>query len=218
MIRPPVLGSSHLLLSAILLMAGLTAQAQTAGQKLEAAAEVFFEATLVQEAAYRKALGETIKDHATRCEVFLLDFMPSSKKTDSFFDEPSDEKHFPIRPYKTETKILNRRELSTDEFKALLLSLIQTVGVEKNTGGAFCHMPIHAIRVYDQGILIMETSICYECGNFFINYPDKTAEWVGLGAGEFEELMKRFMPIPESEIQRFQDFKTGKKAKAKDKK
>ncbi|GEP43279.1 hypothetical protein BGE01nite_25700 [Brevifollis gellanilyticus] len=201
-------------------MMAVTTQAQTALQKLEGAKKVFYEATLVQEATYRNALGEAIKDHGTRCEVFLLDFMPSRKKSDSFFNDPSDENHFLIRPYKTETKILNRRELSADEFKTLLPSLVQTVGVEKNTYGALCHMPIHGIRVYDQGILIVETSICYECGNFFINYPDSTSEWVGLSSREFEELMKKFMPIPESEIQRFNDYKSGKlgkEAKAKDK-
>lgn len=211
----------HLLVAAIMLMTAVMSQAQTAAQKIKAAETVFYEAQSAQEAAYRKVLGETIKDHATRCEVFLLDFMTSGKRSDSFFDEPSDENHFPILPYhNTEVKILNRRELNAGEFKALLPFLVQTVGVEKNTFGALCHMPIHGIRVYDQGILIVETSICYECGNFFIKYPNNMSGWVGLSSSEFEELMKKFMPIPESEIQRFKDYKSGKlsrDAKTKDK-
>jgi hypothetical protein len=200
----------HLIASAILLMAGATSHAQTAGQKLAIAADVFNDGILQQETHYRQTLGEIIGSSATRCEVYLLDCLLPIGKDARISSDPSDENHFPIRPYEKETKILKRRELGAEEFKALLPSLVQIVAVEGNTYGAMCHQPIHGLRIYDQGVLIFETSICYECRNFFVLYPNGGAGWVGLNGNEFEDQMKKLMPIPESEIQRFNDYKSGK--------
>ncbi len=186
-----------------------------ASQKLDEARRAFYEAASKQETAYRKALGEAILK-ATRCEVFLLDFdIPHDKKKDTFFDYPSDDDHFPIRPYSAETKILKRRVLTADEFQRLKPSLVETVSVAENSGGALCHMPIHGLRVFDGDEMIFETSICYGCANFYVAYPLGGAGWVGLSAKDFDTVMEALMPIPESERKRFEEAHKPKKAPKK---
>jgi hypothetical protein len=186
--------------------------ADTASKKLEAAEDAYYKAANEQQKVYRQALGEAILS-ATRCEVYLLDFDIPHVKKEAPFDDPSDDDHFPIRPYSAETKILKKRELKKDEFQKLLPSLVQTVSVIENTFGALCHMPIHGIRVYDDDVLIFETSICYGCGNFFISYPSGGAGWVSLSTADLKKVMTELMPIPEAELKRFEDAHGGKKTK-----
>ena len=189
----------------------LVAFSGDASQKVDEAKRAFYEAANKQEAAYRKALGEAILN-ATRCEVFLLDFnIPHDKKKESFFDYPSDDDHFPIRPYSAETKILKRRVLTVDEFQRLKQSLVETVSVAESSGGALCHMPIHGLRVFDGDEMIFETSICYGCSNFYVAYPLGDAGWVGLSAKDFDKAMETLMPIPESERKRFEEAHKPKK-------
>jgi hypothetical protein len=64
-----------------------------------------------------------------------------------------------------------RRHYSSDEIALLMPRLKATIGVAENTGGPMCHFPIHGIRIGDGEDIIFQTSICYECGNFYMPYP-----------------------------------------------
>lgn len=160
-------------------------------------------------AAYRKNLAEVISS-AVEVEIFLLDF--ESEKVDSghyFWDSRLPKDQFPIVPYGSATKILQRKKLSADEIKSLMPSLKATVGVEKNSYGAMCHFPIHGLRISNGEEVIFQTSICYECMNFYTEYGSggQNASWTGLSSKEFQEVMEHLMPIPASEIERFEKKK-----------
>jgi hypothetical protein len=173
------------------------------------------EALEVAAADYRRGLAEAISA-AMEIEIFLLDFETEEVDAKAFHrDTKPPRDRFPIVPYGSTSKILQRKRLSQDEVKALMPSLKDTVGVEKNTYGAMCHFPVHGIRIRNGDHVIFQTSICYECMNFYVEYNDggQDASWTGLSSKEFQEVMLRLMPIPASEIERFEK----KKAEARGK-
>ncbi len=75
--------------------------------------------------------------------------------------------------------------------------------VEKLPGGAMCHYPIHAIRVWSGEHLIFHTSFCWMCGNFYFEYPDFTVRWTGIQGTKLKEVVNELMPIPQEVIDRF---------------
>ncbi len=168
---------------------------------------------------YRKAFGEAIAG-ATNVEVFLLDFETKPVKgaqSFAFWERDIPEDTFPIMPYGAASKILKRKKLSAEEVALLLPNLRATIGVEKDPGSAGCHFPIHGIRVRDGDEIIFQTSICYHCGNFYMQYPSGSASWTGLSEPKFREVMEKLMPIPQKEIDRF-NAKWGDKKKVPKKK
>jgi hypothetical protein len=168
----------------------------------DTARSLFIEGTDALKLAYRQSLSIRIQS-ATRGEIFLLDFQTQSEKgnviTDALFP---DSDLFPIRPYAVATRILDRRKLSESELAQVLTVLPKTIA-DENREGSFCHYPIHGIRLYDGDTLLFETSVCYECRNFYVSFPDGQSSWVGLRGGELQSVFKRVMPIPKSESQRF---------------
>jgi hypothetical protein len=178
---------------------------------MEQARKRHYEGLETAAAVYRKDLAEAISA-AMEIEVFLLDF--ETEKVDSghyHWDTRQPRDRFPIVPYGSTSRILQRKRLSQDEVKALMPSLKATVGVEKNTYGAMCHFPVHGIRIRNGADVIFQTSICYECMNFYVEYSDggQEASWTGLSSKEFQEVMMRLMPVPASQIERFEKMKVG---------
>ncbi len=165
--------------------------------RLQKAKDAFSESQKKQEATFRSDVAAALL-HATHCEVYLLDFEMSDVIEDSpFKDYPSDASYFPIRPYRRESKILKRTEVKGVELQNLLPTLAAVIGVTQNTYGAFCHNPIHGIRVYEGTLLLLETSFCYSCSNFYMTYPYSGSHWVGMRNADFEKALSAIMPIPE---------------------
>lgn len=158
----------------------------------------------VVNAAYRKDLAAALAK-GTEIEVCLLDFKTEKAKvTDYNWEFEQAEDQFPIIPYKHVSRILQRKKLTAEEIKRLMPSLQATVRAEDASPGAFCHYPIHGIRILDGDSVLFQTSICYMCGNFFLAYPlSDGASWVGLSSKEFEKVMMELMPVPEKEMDRF---------------
>jgi hypothetical protein len=106
---------------------------------------------------------------------------------------------------------LKTKVLPAEESKKLVPVLRDNVAVERNDGGAFCHYPIHGVRLWAGKKLIFESSFCWECANFYVPYPDQTAGWVGLTGDNLQDVMTELMPIPAKEIERFNKMKGKKK-------
>lgn len=184
---------------------------------LEEARKRSFLAREKEQADYRKNLAEIISS-SREVEIFLLSF-EMQKEDAGYYNWQRDLQpdRFPIIPYGQSSQILQRKRLSPDEIKALMPSLKATVSVKENFGGAFCHFPIHGLRIRSGEEIIFQTSICYECGNFYIEYDSGGQEggWTGLSSNEFQELMTQLMPIPAAEIERFERFKQEMKGEGK---
>jgi hypothetical protein len=181
-------------------------------ERLEKAETQFWTDQKKVEADFRKGLAEAIES-ADKIEVFLLEF-DSLKEDEIDFSPESrgEDPRFPISPYKSSAKILKRRALTSDELKDLRPALMAVVGIEKETGGSFCHFPVHGLRVFEGESVIFESSFCYFCENFYIRYPSE-AHWFGMSSKAFETIMKRLIPIPESELKRFEAYSKPKAKK-----
>ena len=161
----------------------------------------YFKALLSIRADYRARLAEIIGS-ANRLTVHLLDFEMTGKP------EPvEDARHFFVRPYQRYASILKTRELPENVRADGILHLQRLLRTRGEEGwSAFCHYPIHAVRVYRDDDLLFHSSFCWECTNYFVQYPDDaddSATWVGLKDQALEEFFKEHMPIPQAETDRF---------------
>lgn len=195
---------TRLLLSVCLIISSLLPASAQDLSKWNEALGAYHKTMDQAQSAYRKGLAEGLPA-ATRIEVYLLDFdvkhFEGSTEGVWKFDLPKDQ--FPIGPYKSVTRILKTKVLTPEQRKELLPALQAVVGVEENTGGAMCHFPIHGLRIWDGDRLILETSFCWLCENFALEYPDFTERWVGIQGTKLKEIINKLMPIPQAELDRF---------------
>ncbi len=150
--------------------------------------------------ARRVSVADTFKT-ADRVEIYLLEF---SIGEDTRHAPKKGDEVFPVRPYGTETKVLNKRTVLTSDVPKWSITAAKLVASDKKAGGAFCHYPIHGIRIYAGDLLLFETSICWVCDNYYFTYDD-ASRWVGLNedANDLKALLDQFMPVPETEKARF---------------
>lgn len=186
-----------------MICSSLSASAQDLSKWFDA--QGAYSKTLEQaQSAYRKGLSEALPA-ATKIEVYLLDF--DVKDVDGGtegawkFLLPKDQ--FPIGPYKKMTRILKTKVLTPKQSKELLPALQSVVGVEKNPPSAMCHFPIHGLRIWAGDRLMFETSFCWFCGNFALEYPDYTDHWIGIQGTELKKIINDLIPIPQTELDRF---------------
>jgi hypothetical protein len=152
-------------------------------------------------ANYQSALAGIIA-HANRVEVFLLDF---ELLEDEEIAKIKEEGRFPIRPYDATTRILKRLTLKGDAIAAAKENFQNLLKKEGQGSGAACHFPIHGIRFFKDDELLFETSICWQCANYYISYPDDLkATWVGLFDEKLKEFLMQQMPVPKKELDRFE--------------
>lgn len=147
---------------------------------------------------YRRRIAELVES-GTRVEVYLLDFSFGEEKRDA----PS-KGMFDIAPYSKKTAILASHTCSAKERDDLLPVLRTAIAGLPRAGGMACHFPIHGMRVWIGSELAFETSICWYCGNFMMDYG-RGAGWENHTDGfrELKPLLLKLMPIPEDEIKRF---------------
>ncbi|MCF7787475.1 MAG: hypothetical protein K9N47_15200 [Prosthecobacter sp.] len=137
--------------------------------------------------------------NATRVEVLLLDFSMGEEKR----SKPALQV-FEIKPYSKDTPILDSHFCTTKEREELIPVLSQAIGGQPHIGGTGCHFPIHGIRVWVGSEIAFETSICWYCHNFMMDYG-RGAGWENHTDGfrDLKPILMRLMPIPEDEIARF---------------
>lgn len=196
--------TTRLLLSVCLIISALPPASAQDLSTWGDATDAYIKTKEKAQGAYRKGLAEALPA-ATKIELYLLDFdvkrFEGSTEGVWKFDLPRDQ--FPIGPYKSVTRILKTKVLSPEQRKELLPALQAVVGVQENTGGAMCHFPIHGIRVWAGERLVLETSFCWLCENFALEYPDFTERWVGIQGTDLKKIINKLMPIPQAELDRF---------------
>ena len=131
---------------------------------------------------------------ADRIEVFLLDH--SIGRVPSHALQECDAA-FPIRPYGRSTKILKTAAVSAQDIPKWSAAIAKILQSEEDNSQARCHHPIHGIRIYAGDSVLFETSLCWQCNNYYFPYTDHFS-WQSLttDANTLETLLKKFMPIP----------------------
>lgn len=164
----------------------------------ERALDEFTTGYQVLAAIYRNRMGDLLAQ-GTRVEICLLDFSLGKEERDT----PA-KGMFRIAPYNKETAILASHLCTESEREQILPLLRQAVSGVPSIGGFACHFPIHGIRVWIGDELAFQTSICWYCGNWQMDYG-RGAAWENLTSGfyDLKPALLKLMPIPDDEIQRF---------------
>ncbi len=147
---------------------------------------------------YRRSISDLIGS-GTRVELYLLDW--------SFGEEKRPNKSvgsFEIAPYSKSTGILATHACTEAERNELLPLLSTAIAGLSHQGGMGCHYPIHGVRIWIGSEIVFETSICWYCGNFMMDYG-RGQGWENHtdGFGALKPVLHRLMPIPEDEVKRF---------------
>ncbi|MDZ4406237.1 hypothetical protein [Prosthecobacter sp.] len=178
-----------------------TAHAEESGpvaRAKERAQDEFNTGLEVLHGMYRRRMAQLITS-ATRVEVLLLDFSFGEEKR----AKPALQV-FEIKPYSKNTPVLASHFCTPKEREELLPVLSNAIGGQPHIGGAACHFPIHGLRVWIGPEIAFETSICWYCSNFIMEYG-RGAAWENHTDGfrDLKTLLMRLMPIPEDEVARF---------------
>ena len=158
--------------------------------------ERYFAELQEAQSRYRASIADEIKS-ADKVVVYLVNF----EVTDGLDPFYNDEKTISVKPYESRTEILSRKELSGKDLNNVLSLLSAQIAKPKHSGGAFCHFPIHGIRIYKGGEVLHEGTFCWVCENFTFRYPldfdylDTT--------NALKALFAKLLPIPEKELERF---------------
>lgn len=146
-------------------------------------------------AKYRVNQAAFLKD-ADRVVLYLVSF---DGFTNGSLDGDGDEIH--IGPYNQWTKILKKRELGQIDSTKVLTALTKQIVEPEQSGGAFCHYPIHGIRIYKGDEILHEGTFCWVCCNFGFDYPNDS-DWLDT-TDELKALFTELLPIPKEELERF---------------
>ncbi len=151
---------------------------------------------------YRKRISELILK-ADKIEVFLLDFSIPEVESESVTGIET----FPIAPYEKDTRIVKKVELQPGDLKVFSEAVASALSSKGGEGGVLCHYPIHGIKVFRAGHQIFQTSLCWKCGNYYVEFPD-TASWQQMSGSfmQLKELLEKHLPIPPEEVKRFEQM------------
>lgn len=175
------------------------------------------------EAAYRGRTAEAFQ-LVDRAEILLLDFevtprpgggdlRPSIKFYGDEVEGFGRDTHLYIPNYDSYSKILKRNEIKGEKMKPLVEAVVVLLKEPAMSPGPMCHYPIHGVRLFLEDEQLFETSLCWHCGNYFLRMPSAWGGmWVSFKGEKLEAFLKKEMPIPQSELDRF-DAKYGSKQK-----
>ena len=147
-------------------------------------------------ANYRSQIAEMIKK-ADRAEVYLLSGTVEKREVpeDELFSDPAPPTEwFPIRPYDGYSKIKIRKTLKENQLRQLIGEIAKVLRQRDDLdGGAFCHFPNHGICFLAGDTILFETSFCYECSNYYLEYPGDLGppSWVGFSVTELQNYFGR---------------------------
>lgn len=117
---------------------------------------------------HRKAFELFSNTHkVTKAEVYLLMGEESAQE----------ETTFPIRPDGSTHPVYGSTELSGKELDEFLkVWRYQEPSIWRQ---ALCHHPAYGFRLYEGGSLVAETSICWECSNYYVTAYPGMSGWYG---------------------------------------
>jgi hypothetical protein len=156
----------------------------------------FYHGLKAIQATYRVGKAEVLRK-ADRVVVYVVEF-------DEIMDQDPfalDDGFIAIAPYGKQTRILSSKAIGGEDRQRLLEVLSDQIAKPDHHGGAFCHFPIHGIRIYAGEALLHEGTFCWACGNFSFSYPMGSG-WLDTNA-ELEEIFNELVPIPQEELDRF---------------
>lgn len=113
------------------------------------------------------------------------------------------ENTFPVRPYKVHADI-HAQTTITDEDCAKVRAAWQALAFDR-FGGAMCHFPAYGLRFYLKDVMLYETTVCWQCQNFYLPSFDSdkkefTYGWYGFAnddnARHLLKLLQRLLPHP----------------------
>lgn len=103
---------------------------------------------------------------------------------------------FPVRPYGLHADVQGHATLKGDACQKVR-SAWQSLTFDR-TGGSFCHYPVYGFRLYRGDDLLMETTVCWQCQNFYVPRYDSekrgyTHGWYGFANDDHaKSLLKLF--------------------------
>jgi hypothetical protein len=109
-------------------------------------------------------------DGITKVEVYLLMGEDANERKETF----------PLRPYGSTTPVYGSVTLSGSELDEFL----ELWGYQAPNywSQAMCHGAVYGYRLYRGGRLVGETSICWECSNFYVTAYPGMSGWYGFTA------------------------------------
>ncbi len=165
----------------------------------------------VAQRAYRQSLSEIILK-ADKVEVFLLDFSIPDVESESVTGIET----FPIVPYAKNTRIIKKVAVEKADLKEFTGAVAAALTGQENEGGVMCHYPIHGIKVFRADVPVFQTSLCWACGNYYVEYPNGPSwDQMTMSFGPLKDLLDKHMPIPPEEMEKFRR-KTGGAGKQPD--
>ena len=112
------------------------------------------------------------------------------------------DQRFPIKPYSDFAEIRGAKTVSGDDAESIAqLWRSQTFGREFQ---ALCHHPTFGIRFFSGNDLMLETSVCFGCSNFTVDYL-ATSQFHGFDtdntkARELYERLQQLFPKSEDKV------------------
>ncbi|HEY2950967.1 MAG TPA: hypothetical protein VGK40_00210 [Verrucomicrobiae bacterium] len=101
--------------------------------------------------------------NANRVEVSLLGEMHDVSKPDEF----------PVVPYRASAAILAQKSITGPDAQAVVARWTKLLPGD----GGSCHFPKYGLRFFANDKLLLQTSVCWSCRNFYI-----AQRWVGFNA------------------------------------
>jgi hypothetical protein len=135
---------------------------------------------------------------ADKIELLLLDFTMAEV-------EDVEVETFPIPPFQGNARIITQKAVQPADLESFKTAIATLLTAKNEVPGAFCHYPIHGIKVYQAGTQIFQTSLCWECGNYYVEYPDGSAIETMAQSEPLKKLFDTALPIPPEELARFKN-------------
>lgn len=164
---------------------------------------------------YRAKLAE-ILNLADAIEIYRLNFV-----TVDGLPEERENEFFPIKPYGKASEILARKHLSGEELNACRKATAELLLASKTWEGAYCHYPIHGLRFLKGKEVVFETSFCWKCRSYYVTFWDDeegSASWCLIASDGIQKFLETQLPIPQSELDRFDKEQGGGKPANEEKK
>jgi hypothetical protein len=118
---------------------------------------------------------------------------------------------FPIKPYGTaKARIIKRMVLTGSDLKKVSGAFLDAT--RPGHTQAMCHLPIYGLRFFRGDHLVVETSICFHCNNFYVPLTAGGYSWEALSdfSHSLRPVLESFIPIPK-DLNQEMDRQVGKK-------
>ncbi|MDV6028774.1 MAG: hypothetical protein F9B45_01405 [Phycisphaera sp. RhM] len=138
-----------------------------------------------------------------RVELYAV----SLPKRDPFSEETPKRKPtgktFPVHPYDIDADIHAHVSITGPDCDKLRMAW-QSMTFDR-LGGAFCHLPVYGFRLFRGDDLLFETTVCWECQNFYVPRYDSEKKrhvhgWYGFAnddhAKSLLKLFRSHLPHP----------------------